>query len=106
MSRSGRLLARARVRVAPSTRFERPRRARATPVRVWVRLSTKRGGALLLPDHVLGLHPLVELLGGQEPEFDGGGLQGLTLLVRGLRDLRGVVVSDVRIESGDEHQGV
>ena len=52
----------------------------------------------------LGVHPFVELLGRQEPERDGGFLQGRPVLVRLLRDLRGVVVADVRIERRHEHQ--
>lgn len=43
--------------------------------------------------HVLGLHPLVELLGREVAKFNGGGLQGGPVLVCGLRDLRCLVVS-------------
>lgn len=43
--------------------------------------------------HVLGLHPLIELLGREVAEFDGGGLQGGPVFVRGLSNLCCVVIA-------------
>src|SRR5919197_5878172 len=54
--------------------------------------------------HLLGPDPLVELLGGDQPELHRGLLQRLVLLVRLLGDLRCVVVADVRVERGEQHQ--
>ncbi|KAF1760765.1 hypothetical protein GCK72_009015 [Caenorhabditis remanei] len=60
---------------------------------------------LLWSKHVLWLNPLSELLLGQDSEFDGLLDESRAVLVGGLGDLRGVVVSDVWVESGDEHKG-
>lgn len=47
----------------------------------------------LWAQHVLGLHPLIELLRCEVAELHGRGLQGRPLFVRGLGDLRGLVVA-------------
>src|SRR5206468_1026413 len=48
-------------------------------------------------DHVLGLDPGIELLAGDPARSERGIAQAAALLVRGLRDLRGLVVADVRV---------
>src|SRR3989440_3114884 len=60
--------------------------------------------SLLGTDHVLRMHPLIELLGGDETELQRRFFQGDAFLVRRLRDLRRFVVADVRVESSDQHQ--
>ena len=56
------------------------------------------------PGHVLGADQLVELLGGQVAELDRRLLQGLPVVVGVLGDRGGLVVADVRVERGHEHQ--
>src|SRR5207248_1111185 len=48
--------------------------------------------------------PLIELLGSDESELECSFLQRGSFLVRRLGDLRRLVVADVRIERGDQHQ--
>src|SRR5262245_39290067 len=54
--------------------------------------------------HLLRVDPRVELVGGEHAEGEGGFLERRAVLVRLLGDLCGVVVADVRIERGHEHQ--
>ena len=58
------------------------------------------------PYHLLGFHPLIELFGSNVTQVDGGLLKGFALLVCGLGDFSGFVVSDLGIECGHEHQRV
>src|SRR5258708_40037665 len=57
-------------------------------------------------EHPLGPHPLLELLGRDVAQRERRLLEGGSFLVRLLRDLRGLVVADVRVERGDEHEGI
>src|SRR5882672_10452867 len=59
-----------------------------------------------LADHGLRPDPLVELLRCHIAERERRLLQGRAFLVRLLRDLRRLVVADVRVERGDEHERV
>ena len=54
--------------------------------------------------HLLRLDPRVELLRRQQAQRHPGLLQRGAPLVRRLRDLRRVVVADVRVERRDQHQ--
>src|SRR2546421_7627819 len=54
--------------------------------------------------HLFGTDVLIELLAGEEAEFDGGLAQRDALAVRVPGDLGGVVVADVWVERGDEHE--
>src|SRR2546423_1255394 len=56
--------------------------------------------------HLFGTDVLVELLAGEEAEFDCGLAQADALAVRVLGDLGGVVVADVGVERRDEHERV
>src|SRR5258708_1713406 len=56
--------------------------------------------------HVLGNHQSVELLAGEVAELDRRIAQRALVLVRVLGDGRGVVVADVLVERGDEHERV
>src|SRR5256714_355185 len=56
--------------------------------------------------HLFGTDVLVELLAGEEAEFDCGLAQADALLVRVLGDPGGVVVADVWVERRDEHERV
>src|SRR5213595_3420544 len=56
--------------------------------------------------HLFWTDVLVELLAGEETEFDCGLAQRDALLVCVLGDLGGVVVADVRVECRDEHERV
>src|SRR5688572_10386529 len=85
----------------------RPRGGRPHGVRRWTgagtNAATARGVTSRGPGahHLFGPHPLVELLAGHEAQLDRGLAQVLALPVRGLRDLRGLVVADVRVQRGD-----
>src|SRR5437762_12482635 len=57
-------------------------------------------------DHRFRPDPFVELLAGDEAELDRRLAQCLAGLVRGLRDLGGLVVADVGVQGGDEHERV
>lgn len=61
---------------------------------------------LLGSEHVLWLDPLSELLFGEDSQFDGLLDERRSVLMGGLGDLGGVVVADVWVEGGDEHQGL
>jgi hypothetical protein len=54
--------------------------------------------------HVLSTDELVEFLASYETEFNGGLAKTAVLVMRGVRDFRGVIVSDFRCERGDQHQ--
>lgn len=56
--------------------------------------------------HVFCHDPLVELLGGYEAQRDGCFFEAGSIFVGFLGDLRGFVVADVWVQSGDEHEGV
>src|SRR2546427_11981212 len=60
----------------------------------------------LLSRHCFRADPLVELLGAHVAQREGRLFQGGALLVRLLGDLRGLVVADMRVERGDEHERV
>src|SRR5687767_14795791 len=79
--------------------FDALRRQPATSCHTWPRSPAAS-------HHLLGSHPCVELVACHETELDRDFSQRLTLLVRSLRDLGGIVVADVRIQSGDEHQRI
>ena len=51
-----------------------------------------------------GLHPLVELLRADVAQRERGVAQRRALAMRLLGDRRGLVVADVRVERGDQHQ--
>jgi hypothetical protein len=57
-------------------------------------------------DHVLRSDPLVELFRGQVTKRHGSLLQGGTFLVGLLGTLGGLIVTDVRVKSSDQHQGL
>lgn len=61
---------------------------------------------LLGSQHIFGLDPVGELLFGQVSELESGGFQRGSFFVRGLCDFRGLVVSDVFVQSGDQHEGL
>src|SRR5256714_11848314 len=71
-----------------------------------VTTSSFRLHPLLRVRHLFGTDVLVELLAGEEAEFDCGLAQRDALTVRVLGDLGGVVVADVWVERGDEHERV
>ena len=54
--------------------------------------------------HAFRDHPLVELLPGQKPGFDGGFAQGQTFFVTEFGDGGGFVITDVLIEGRYQHQ--
>jgi hypothetical protein len=54
--------------------------------------------------HVLRDNPFVVLLGGHEARLESGLLEGGALLVRGLGDVSSLVVADVGVEGGDQHE--
>src|SRR5205085_7132222 len=54
--------------------------------------------------HLFRLHVLVELRARQQAQRNRSVAQRDALLVRVLGDLGGVVVADVRVQSGDEHE--
>ena len=56
--------------------------------------------------HVFCHDPLVELLGGYEAEGHGGFFEAGGLLVSFFCDLCGFVVADMRVQRGDEHEGI
>src|SRR5438034_5775265 len=56
--------------------------------------------------HVLGLDEGVEFFGGDVAELDGGFAETDLGMMRGFRDLRGVVVTNLGSEGGDEHQRI
>src|SRR5574337_141806 len=56
------------------------------------------------PDHLPRLHPGVELLGRDEAERERRLAQARAFLVRLLRDLSRLVVADVRVQRGHQHQ--
>ena len=56
--------------------------------------------------HVFGADQRVKFFAGDEAEFDGGGAEAAVLVVRGVGDFGGVVVTDFRSESGDQHEGI
>ena len=56
--------------------------------------------------HVLGAHPLVEVLSGDVAETQRLFLERRAVAVRGVGDLSGLVVADVRIQRRHEHQGL
>src|SRR5262245_5768550 len=60
--------------------------------------------ALFRPQHIGRLHPLVVLFAGQQVELQRRLLQALAFLVCLLGDLGGVVVADVGVERGHQHQ--
>src|SRR6266513_4143469 len=57
-------------------------------------------------DHLLRPNPLVELFRRDVPQRERGRLERGALPVRLLRDLRRLVVADVRVERGDEHERI
>src|SRR5690349_12441178 len=62
--------------------------------------------SMLWVGHVLGLDEGVEFFGGDEAEFDGGFAEADLGVMRGFRDLGGVVVADFGRKGGDKHQRV
>lgn len=56
--------------------------------------------------HVLGNDPLVVLLFSDVAGLKSGGLKGGALLVRSLGDVGSLVVADVGVEGGDQHEGL
>src|SRR6185295_2158078 len=56
--------------------------------------------------HFFGLHPRVELFWRDEAQLHRRFLQRLAGLVGGLGDLRRVVVADMGVEGGHQHQRV
>ncbi len=56
--------------------------------------------------HFRRLHYCIKFLAGEEAEVDRGLAEGAAAFVRGLGDLGGVVVADLLVERGDEHQRV
>src|SRR5712664_4842531 len=56
--------------------------------------------------HVLGLDEGVEFFGGDVAEFEGGFAEADVGVMGGFGDLSGLVVTDLRNEGGDEHEGV
>jgi hypothetical protein len=63
----------------------------------------KRGGRT---DHEFGSDLLVELLGSEEAERDGRLLEGRSLLVSLLGALGDVVITEMGVEDGGEHEGL
>ena len=59
---------------------------------------------LFRPYHILRLDFLVEFFSGEEVQGDGGFFECAVILESFLRDFRCVVVADVRVECGDQHQ--
>src|SRR5687767_14757226 len=57
-------------------------------------------------DHVFGLDPLIELLWREMSQRDGRFLQRDAFLVRVLRDRRGFLVTDMRVQRRNEHEGL
>ena len=57
-------------------------------------------------DHVFRLDFLIEFFGGEESEGHGGLFECAVFFECFLRHLRRVVVADVRVERGDQHQRV
>src|SRR5436309_154139 len=57
-------------------------------------------------DHILGPDPSVELLGSHEAESECCFAQCQVLAVRLQRDLCGLLVADVRVECGHQHERV
>mmetsp|Transcript_7193 Transcript_7193/g.31714 ORF Transcript_7193/g.31714 Transcript_7193/m.31714 type:complete len:215 (-) Transcript_7193:1193-1837(-) len=82
---------------APRTRTSQPGRRRQRQPRMSAPLALRRR-------HQLRPHPLVELRRGENPERNSRLLQRGPLFVRFFRNLRSLVVPDVGIERGDQHQ--
>lgn len=66
----------------------------------------ERKGSLFRTDHVLGTDPLVKLLGGEEVKGEGSLLEGGSLLVGLFSGGSSIVVTNVGIKGGDEHEGL
>src|SRR5262249_27581565 len=56
--------------------------------------------------HVLRPDPVIELLRREEAELQGRVTEREILAVRFQRDLRGLLVADVRVECGHEHERI
>jgi hypothetical protein len=56
--------------------------------------------------HVFGFDQGVKFFGAEVAEFDSGFAQAGFFVVRGVRDLGGVVVSDFGGECGDQHERI
>src|SRR5260370_32434552 len=75
-----------------------------TTLRSWYRWSLEKTWSG--PRHLLRPHPLIKLLPRKMPELQCGLAQADVFHMRGMGDLRGLVVSHLRRQRGYEHQRV
>lgn len=69
-------------------------------------LTCLRTGTKSWAGHILSTHPLVELLRAKIAECESGILKASSFLVRFFRNLRRLVIANVRIQRGNKHKGI
>mmetsp|Transcript_8830 Transcript_8830/g.26545 ORF Transcript_8830/g.26545 Transcript_8830/m.26545 type:complete len:236 (+) Transcript_8830:325-1032(+) len=79
------------------------------PARGGLQITTRFGlkkttSRVLGPQHIFGYNCFVKFLSRQQPELDRRLLQSAPILVRSLGDLCCIVISDHRVQSGDQHE--